>query len=77
MVLEPKKYTVTVYIHKPEEAIHSYTLKATKNGDEITGSMGAGTTNGDTKYTYSDVEHGSEMIFEATTQGSIYEIEKF
>lgn len=77
LVLEPKKYTVTVYIHKPEEAIHSYTLKATKNGDEITGSMGAGTTNGDTKYTYSDVEHGSEMIFEATTQGSIYEIEKW
>ena len=77
LVLEPKKYPVTVYIEKPEAVTHGYALKATKNGDEITGTVGAGTVAGDTKYSYSDVEHGSKMIFEATTQGSIYEIEKW
>jgi len=77
LVLEIKKYLVTVYIVKPEAVTHGYALKATKNGDEITGSMGAGTKPGDTKYTYSDVEHGSEMIFEATTGGSVYKIDKW
>ena len=77
LVLEPKKYPVTVYIVKPEAVAHGYALKTTKNGTKITGSMGEGTKPGDTKYSYSDIEHGSQMIFEATTQGSIYEIEKW
>ena len=77
LVLEPKKYLVTVYIAKPEAVAHGYALKTTKNGDEITGTMGEGTIAGDTKYSYSDVEHGSKMIFEAATQDSIYDIDRW
>ena len=77
LVLEPKKYLVTVYIANPEAVAHGYALKTTKNGDEITGTMGEGTIAGDTKYSYSDVEHGSKMIFEAATQDSIYDIDRW
>ena len=78
LVLEIKKYTVTVSIEKTWTITHSYTLKATKNGDGITGTMGEGTIAGDTKYSYSDIEHGSQMIFEPTTTGDpVYEIDRW
>ena len=79
LVLEVKKYAIDVYIEKPEATTHGYALKTTKNGSEITGVISSEgiTTTGDTKYTYSDIEHGSQMVFEATTQGSVYEVDRW